>query len=115
LDSITLSPTLYLASSSSSHHNPATHWPSSRTATTSSKHYRSPPPPCGSRNYQSPVPRCPTTAIPLLGNLGRTFQLPEISASTVETEIWIIYRQLRRIICQRQRPPLVDYVHRWIL
>jgi hypothetical protein len=52
-----------------------THWPHRRTATTSSAHSWGQPQPCSSRNYQSPLPRCLSTAIPLPGDLGRTFHL----------------------------------------
>jgi hypothetical protein len=64
-----------LASSPSLRHHPTTHWPHRRTATTTSKHSCSQPPPCGSSYYQFPVPRSPSTAIPLPGDLGRKCQL----------------------------------------
>jgi hypothetical protein len=70
-----LSPTLSFASSQSLRHHSTTHWPHGKTATGSSKHFGSRTPPCGSRNYQSSVPRCPSTAIHLPGDLGRTFKL----------------------------------------
>jgi SpoVK/Ycf46/Vps4 family AAA+-type ATPase len=38
-------------------------------------HFSSRTPPCGWRNYQSPVPRCPYTAITLPGELGHIYQL----------------------------------------
>jgi hypothetical protein len=75
LDRTTLSPTPSLASRLSLRHHPTTHWPHYRTATTNSEHSWGPPLPYGSRNYQSPVPRCPSAVIPLPGNLGCKFQL----------------------------------------
>jgi hypothetical protein len=66
---------LSLASSPSLPHHPTMHWPHRRTATTSSNHFGSQTQLCGLRNYQSPVLRCPPTAIPLAGDLSRTFQL----------------------------------------
>jgi hypothetical protein len=55
-----------------------THWPHRRAAATSSEHSWGQPPPCGSRNYQSPAPRYPSTAKRLPGDLDRTFQIPYV-------------------------------------
>jgi hypothetical protein len=71
-----LSPTLSFASRPSLRHHPTSHWPHRWTEKPSSKCFCSLTLPCGSRNYQSPVSRCPSTAIPLPGDLGRSFQHP---------------------------------------
>jgi hypothetical protein len=71
-----LSPTPSLGSSPSLRHHNTTHWPQRKTATTSSEHSWGQPPPYGSRNYRSPAPRSPSTAIRLLGDLDLRFLGP---------------------------------------
>jgi hypothetical protein len=57
---------------------------------TSPKHFWSQPPPCGSRNYQSPVQRCASTAIPVLRDFRRLFQLPYDSKCSSPSMAWYI-------------------------